>query len=491
MCGIAGIFSYHYASHDVDREELRRIRDYMIKRGPDGYGEWYSKDGHTGLAHRRLSIIDLSERGAQPMLSSDGNYVVTFNGEIYNYRALRTQLEAKGCIFRSNSDTEVLLHLYADRGAAMVNDLRGMFAFGLWDAKQQSLLLARDPYGIKPLYYADDGWTLRFASQVKALLAGEKISREPEAAGWVGYYLFGHVPEPYTTFQQIRTLPAGCYMWVNQLGPHEPKRYFSIAQVFAESEKNPVNTNDDDTQQYVREALLDSVRHHLVADVPIGAFLSAGVDSGALEDPFPPRRIEESPQADAIVILGGSVGHARRSGGSENLTQAADRVLYGFRLFRSGLAPLVVVSGGGPANLGQPESEAMLMARLLEEWGVPPSAIRRENASLDTRGNALGCKRLLKGSGIHEILLVTSAAHMRRALATFQNVGFLAVPASTDHESGDDSELAIRDWIPQVEALELTSLALREYLAFLYYSLRGWTSVNADRVTLSSGASLS
>lgn len=282
MCGIAGIFSYHYASHDVDREELRRIRDYMIKRGPDGYGEWYSKDGHTGLAHRRLSIIDLSERGAQPMLSSDGNYVVTFNGEIYNYRALRTQLEAKGCIFRSNSDTEVLLHLYADRGAAMVNDLRGMFAFGLWDAKQQSLLLARDPYGIKPLYYADDGWTLRFASQVKALLAGEKISREPEAAGWVGYYLFGHVPEPYTTFQQIRALPAGCYMWVNQLGPHEPRRYFSIAQVFAESEKNPVNTNDDDTQQYVREALLDSVRHHLVADVPIGAFLSAGVDSGAL-----------------------------------------------------------------------------------------------------------------------------------------------------------------------------------------------------------------
>lgn len=224
-----------------------------------------------------------------------------------------------------------------------------------------------------------------------------------------------------------------------------------------------------------------------LASLPVVANMALRI----LEDPFPPRRIEESPQADAIVILGGSVGHARRSGGSENLTQAADRVLYGFRLFRSGLAPLVVVSGGGPANLGQLESEAMLMARLLEEWGVPPSAIRRENASLDTRGNALGCKRLLKGSGIHEILLVTSAAHMRRALATFQNVGFLAVPASTDHESGDDSELAIRDWIPQVEALELTSLALREYLAFLYYSLRGWTSVNADRVTLSSGASLS
>ena len=160
MCGIAGIYAYHYAANAVDRAELRRIRDHMAARGPDGLGEWYSQDERVGLGHRRLTIIDLSERGAQPMASADGKLVVTFNGEIYNYRQLRASLEAKGCMFRTQTDTEVLLHLYAEKGEAMVKDLRGMFAFALWDAEKSALLLARDPYGIKPLYYADDGWTL-------------------------------------------------------------------------------------------------------------------------------------------------------------------------------------------------------------------------------------------------------------------------------------------------------------------------------------------
>src|SRR5438552_610254 len=131
------------------------------------------------------------------MASADGKRVITLNGEIYNYRALRAELEAQGCVFRTESDTEVLLHLYAAKGPAMVHDLRGMFAFALWDAEKCGLLLARDPYGIKPLYYADDGWTFRFASQVKALLAGGRVSLIPEPAGWAGFLLFGNVPEPY------------------------------------------------------------------------------------------------------------------------------------------------------------------------------------------------------------------------------------------------------------------------------------------------------
>ena len=249
-------------------------------RGPDGKGAWYSEDGRVGFGHRRLSIIDLTDAGAQPMASADGSLVVTFNGEIYNYRELRKGLEAKGKIFRSHSDTEVLLHLYAERGEEMVHDLRGMFAFALWDGRRQSLFLARDPYGIKPLYYADDGWTVRFASQVKALLAGGRVSREPEPAGWVGFCLFGSVPEPYTTYQEIRALPAGSTLWVDRIGPCEPKPYFSIAAVYrrAECDRTPA----PDRQFAIREALFDSVRHHLVADVPVGAFLSAGVDSGAL-----------------------------------------------------------------------------------------------------------------------------------------------------------------------------------------------------------------
>ena len=172
MCGVNGIFAYHAAAGLPAETELVRTRDAMQARGPDGAGAWWSDDRRCGLGHRRLSIIDLSERAAQPMLSADGRLAVTFNGEIYNYPELRKALETEGVQFRTTSDTEVLLHLYAREGESMVHRLRGMYAFAIWDRARQGLFLARDPYGIKPLYTANDGWTFRFASQVKALLAG-------------------------------------------------------------------------------------------------------------------------------------------------------------------------------------------------------------------------------------------------------------------------------------------------------------------------------
>ena len=153
-----------------------------------------------------------------------------------------------------------------------------MFAFAIWDAERGALLLARDPYGIKPLYYADDGWTFRFASQVKALLAGGAYRRDPEPAGQVGFYLFGSVPEPFTTYRQIRALPAGTTLVVDRIGAHEPRRYHSIAQVYCDAEANAHDLRAADQAKVadeVRQALLDSVRHHLVADVPVGVFLSA------------------------------------------------------------------------------------------------------------------------------------------------------------------------------------------------------------------------
>ena len=283
MCGIAGVYAYRSTAKPVDRDELVRMRDHMAARGPDGSGEWYSADSRVGFGHRRLSIIDLSSRGAQPMQTADGRLVVTFNGEIYNYRALRSKLEAKGYAFRSNSDTEVLLHLYAEFGHDMLRELRGMFAFGIWDAQEQQLLLARDPYGIKPLYYADDGSTLRFASQVKALMAGRGVSKDPDPAGWVGFYLFGSVPEPFTTYRKVRALPAGSFVRIDQRGLHAPIQYHSIAKTYSQAQERPLSAKGtEEVKALVREALLDSVRHHLVADVPVGAFLSAGVDSGAL-----------------------------------------------------------------------------------------------------------------------------------------------------------------------------------------------------------------
>src|SRR5712691_3174785 len=282
MCGIVGIYAHRSAASGVDRAELDRIRDHMAARGPDGLGTWRSGDGRIGFGHRRLSVIDLSERGAQPMQSADGRLVVIFNGEIYNYRALRSGLEAQGHCFRTQSDTEVLLHLYAAKGAAMVHDLRGMFAFALWDADKRGLLLARDPFGIKPLYYSDDRGTLRFASQVKALLAGGKVSREPDPAGSVGFYLFGNVPEPFTTYRDIRALPAGTTVWVDASGVGTPRRYFAVSEAYLRAEDCDRRPSPSELHDGVQAALIDSVRHHLNADVPVGIFLSGGIDSCAL-----------------------------------------------------------------------------------------------------------------------------------------------------------------------------------------------------------------
>lgn len=285
MCGIAGICIYGTSGQLVDHAELLRIRDSMFLRGPDGCGEWYSGDGRTGLAHRRLSIIDLTESGAQPMQNADGSLVISFNGEIYNYQELRAQLEKKGYVFRSRSDTEVLLHLYAEKGVDMLRELRGMFAFAIRDERKQGVLIARDPFGIKPLYYSDNGEAVRFASQVKALLAGGGVDTSPEPAGHVGFFLWGHVPEPYTLYKGIRSLPAGSYAWLQQspsqhsLAVHQ---YCSIPEELLVAGQNPVSLSGKDLLEYVRATLLDSVTHHLLADVPVGVFLSSGLDSTVL-----------------------------------------------------------------------------------------------------------------------------------------------------------------------------------------------------------------
>ncbi|MFI5142902.1 MAG: asparagine synthetase B family protein, partial [Thermoanaerobaculales bacterium] len=177
MCGIAAIVVTDPRAGQVDRAELRAIRDAMRTRGPDGSGEWVSSDGRVGLAHRRLAIIDLSEAAAQPMHAEPDGLVIVFNGEIYNYQELRAQLEAGGQRFRTTSDTEVLVELYRAKGVGMLSELRGMFAFALWDGVRGRMLVARDLYGVKPLYYSAVGGVVRVASQVKALLAGGRVSR--------------------------------------------------------------------------------------------------------------------------------------------------------------------------------------------------------------------------------------------------------------------------------------------------------------------------
>jgi asparagine synthase (glutamine-hydrolysing) len=281
MCGIVALFAYSDSTSNIDSAELIRIRDHMTARGPDGSGAWISPDGRVGFGHRRLAIIDLTESGAQPMQSEDGRYVITFNGEIYNYKELRSDLEKRGYRFHSQSDTEVIMHMYDLKGPDMLHDLRGMYAFAIWDQRKQGVFLARDSFGIKPLYIADDGTTLRIASQVKALLAGGKIDTAPEPAGHVGFFLWGHVPEPYTLYKGIRALPAGSWLWVDR-NCRKQDVFFSLSDEFRSAEQSSVSMTAADVQHAFREALLDSIRHHLVADVPVGLFLSSGLDSSTL-----------------------------------------------------------------------------------------------------------------------------------------------------------------------------------------------------------------
>lgn len=280
MCGINGIFAYHYAAGPIDASELESTREAMAVRGPDGKGSWSSEDGRIGLGHRRLAVIDLSERAAQPMASGCGRFVIAFNGEIYNHGQLRRSLEARGHAFRTRSDTEVLLQLYAAKGEDMLAELRGMFAIAIWDGEERMLLLARDTYGIKPLYYADDGWTCRFASQVKALTRGGGIRTDAEPAGLVGFYLFGSIPEPFTTLADVRCVPAGSAMRIDCRGAGRPRQYRTLAAVYREATSRPRKSGG--CAAALKTALRESVAQHLTADVPIGCLLSGGVDSGAL-----------------------------------------------------------------------------------------------------------------------------------------------------------------------------------------------------------------
>lgn len=275
MCGIAGIFAFGADAPPVDAAELATIRDRMTPRGPDGAGLHLDDARRIGLAHRRLAIVDVSEGGHQPMSSPDGRYAIVYNGELYNAPELRRELERDGRRFRSSSDTEVLLAMFERDGVGMLARLRGMFAFAVWDSATRTLTVARDRFGIKPLYLQDDGRTLRFASQVKALLAGAGPRPEREPAGLVGFWLWGHVPEPWTLHRGIVALEAGSWMSVDGDGRRRSGRYARLDDLFAPDPS-------DEPLPDLRTVIDRSVEAHLIADVPVGVFLSAGIDSTTL-----------------------------------------------------------------------------------------------------------------------------------------------------------------------------------------------------------------
>ncbi|WP_338828196.1 asparagine synthase (glutamine-hydrolyzing) [Bradyrhizobium sp. 27S5] len=277
MCGVAGILNLD--GRPVSSHVLRGMTQAIAHRGPDGEGQWI--DGSIGLGHRRLAIIDLSPTGAQPMQTADGRFVISYNGEIYNYRELRAELEAQGHVFRSSSDTEVLLQAIAAWGLGALQRFNGMFAFALWDRKERRLTLARDRYGIKPLYYWLGGNQLLFASESKAFRAVPNFNAQLDSEGLLEYFTFQNFFTDRTLLKGVRILPAGCYISVSsEAGAGtQPKltRYWDYN--FQEPE---TARSEADYQDELEHLIQQAVTRQLVSDVDIGAYLSGGMDSGTI-----------------------------------------------------------------------------------------------------------------------------------------------------------------------------------------------------------------
>jgi asparagine synthase (glutamine-hydrolysing) len=272
MCGINGVFHYRDGAQP-DRELVTRQALAMRHRGPDDWDVWC--DGPTALGHRRLSIVDLSPGGHQPMPNEDATLWVTYNGELYGWPETRSWLASRGHRFRGNSDTEALLHLYEEHGDGLLEHLRGMFAFALWDRNRRRLLIARDRLGIKPLYWHDDGKRLAFASELKALALDPAVPRTPSLTAIADYLSFQYVPSPDSIFEGVHKLPPGHFLVCDANGPRV-QRYWSL----------PVEPDPGHSEEFYRERLrsllAEAVRIRLVADVPLGAFLSGGIDSSVV-----------------------------------------------------------------------------------------------------------------------------------------------------------------------------------------------------------------
>lgn len=274
MCGICGVLSLRPGLL-VREEILRGMADALRHRGPDDEG--YYREGEIGLGHRRLSIIDV-EGGRQPLSNEDETIWITYNGEVYNFKILRERLKEKGHSFRTLSDTEVIVHLYEEIGEDFLKELRGMFAFGLWDGKKKRLILARDRIGIKPLYYMHDGEKVIFASEIKGILAYPGIKREVNLRSLCDYLSFLCVPSPRTMFQGIRKLPPA-HLLIVEKGRAALHTYWDLPLERREPEEEK---SEEVLKEEFRSLLREAVQMRLISEVPLGAFLSGGIDSSSV-----------------------------------------------------------------------------------------------------------------------------------------------------------------------------------------------------------------
>ena len=276
MCGIAGIFNLN--GEPVSSVFLRKMTDAIAHRGPDGEG--FYVDSFIGLGHRRLAIIDLSPAGHQPMITPDGNFAISYNGEVYNFQELRVELESLGHQFSSKTDTEVVLHSYAQWGAECLARFNGMFAFAIWDRTRQELFLARDRYGVKPLYYTYAGKTFLFSSEQKAIITHPAISRQIDLEALLEYFTFQNIFTDRTLLKRLKILPAGCWAKIPLGSDGEA---FNVVRYWDFDFQEPEKPRDE--REYVEELdrlFRQAVNRQLVSDVELGSYLSGGMDSGSI-----------------------------------------------------------------------------------------------------------------------------------------------------------------------------------------------------------------
>ncbi|MBK7228611.1 MAG: asparagine synthase (glutamine-hydrolyzing) [Ignavibacteriales bacterium] len=273
MCGITGLFNYKN-NYPMDRNLSTEMVRTISHRGPDDEGFYYDDDCGVFLGHRRLSIIDLST-GNQPMTNEDETIWIVFNGEIYNFPVLREELILKGHTFRTNSDTEVIIHAYEEWGIESFSRLNGMFGFALWDQKQKKLILARDPFGIKPLYYIDNGFSVIFGSEIKPILINPEVKREINISSLYDFITYTYVPSPGTIFKNIFKIPPGYCLITNSNGSTLERFY----KVIPEEIKYK---NESEIVEDLQSKIFDAVKRQMISDVPIGAMLSGGVDSSTV-----------------------------------------------------------------------------------------------------------------------------------------------------------------------------------------------------------------
>lgn len=274
MCGVVGLVD----QKGVDKNLLVRMSNTLIHRGPDDAGVWMDDSGVIGLGHRRLSIIDLSQAGRQPMSDSNRDVCVVFNGEIYNFQELRQELEKKGYKFRTRTDTEVIIYSYKEWGIKCLDKFNGMFALAICDKEKNQMVLVRDRLGKKPLYYYSAPGIFMFASELKALMAHPIFSKEISEEGLVLYFTFGYIPAPFSIFSNTYKLPPGCYLLYDlDTGATKIEKYWDPRDAFLNSSK--INLSEEEAQEEVENLLQSAAKYRLIADVPVGVLLSGGIDS--------------------------------------------------------------------------------------------------------------------------------------------------------------------------------------------------------------------